>query len=212
MRRFIKIGQITPVLLITLLGLGLGNTAYAQPNLTHVDNVNAAGNATLYWDVFTPVTTEEFIHNEIKVFDIPGNLLSPSPHLISPNLETGVLPTGWVMPSFLYNANTYAHCYTAVQVTSVDGGTTNDSSPVSPFLCSIHVNASVGTGADEVDLVWNSPHVISGEGAGGPFYLERLNEFTAVWDTIATVPDSPLGGTFIDNPGPCVSINIYRVR
>ena len=212
MRRFIKIGQITPVLLITLLGLGLGNTAYAQPNLTHVNNVNAAGNATLYWDVFTPVTTEEFIHNEIKVFDIPGTLLSPSPHLVAPNLDTGVLPTGWVMPSFLYNANAYAHCYTAVQVTSVDGGTTNDNSPASPFLCSIHVNASVGAGADEVDLVWNSPHVISGEGAGGPFYLERLNEFTAVWDTIAIIPDSPLGGTFIDNPGPCVSINIYRVR
>ncbi|MDE0917995.1 MAG: gliding motility-associated C-terminal domain-containing protein [Flavobacteriales bacterium] len=212
MRRFIKIGQITPVILITLLGLGLGNTAYAQPNLTHVNNVNAAGNATLYWDVFTPATTEEFIHNEIKVFDIPGILLSPSPHLVAPNLDTGVLPTGWVMPSFLYNANAYAHCYTAVQVTSVDGGTTNDNSPQSPFLCSIHVNASVGTGADEVDLVWNSPHVISGEGAGGPFYLERLNEFTAIWDTIATVPDSPLGGSFIDNPGPCVSINIYRVR
>ena len=54
----------------------------------------------------------------------------------------------------------------------VDGGTTNDSSPQSPFLCSIHVNASVGAAADEVDLVWNSPYVISGEGAGGPFYLE----------------------------------------
>jgi hypothetical protein len=91
MLRFIKIGQITPVLLITLLGLGLGNTAYAQPNLTHVDNVNAAGNATLYWDVFTPVTTEEFIHNEIKVFDIPGTLLSPSPHLLTEGRQMTVL-------------------------------------------------------------------------------------------------------------------------
>ena len=212
MLRLIKIGQIILGLLIIYIGLGLENTTYAQPNLTHVDNVNAAGNATLHWDVFTPVTTEEFIHNEIKVFDIPGTLLSPAPHLVAPNLDTGVLPTGWVMPSFLYNANVYAHCYTAVQVTSLDGGTTNDSSPQSPFLCSIHVNASVGAGVDEIDLIWNSPYAVSGEAAGGPFYLERLNEFTAVWDTIAIVNDNPMGGTFTDNPGPCVSVNIYRVR
>ncbi|HIB77013.1 MAG TPA: gliding motility-associated C-terminal domain-containing protein [Flavobacteriales bacterium] len=201
----------TGVLALALF-LSLGSDALSQPNLTHVDNVNAAGNATLYWDVFTPVTTEEFIHNEIKVFDIPGVLLSPSPHLIAPDLESGVLPTGWVMPSFLYNANAYAHCYTAVQVTSIDGGATTDMSPQSPFLCSIHVDASVGTGVDEVDLVWNSPYAVSGEAAGGPFYLERLNEFTAVWDTIAIVPDNSLGVAFTDNPGPCVSINIYRVR
>lgn len=185
---------------------------YAQPNLTHVNNVNAAGNATLYWDVFSSVGGEEFIRNEIQVYDIPGVLLSPSPHLVGPNTETGVLPTGWVMPSFLYNANAEAHCYTAVQVTSMDGGTTDDISPTSPTLCSIHVEASIGAGADEVDLVWNSPYAISGESAGGEFFLERLNEFTGVWDTIAIIPDSQNGGSFTDNPGPCVSVNIYRVR
>ena len=37
------------------------------PNLTHVNNVNAAGNATLHWDVFSPVGDEEFLQNEIKV-------------------------------------------------------------------------------------------------------------------------------------------------
>ncbi|PCJ82672.1 MAG: hypothetical protein COA49_01015 [Bacteroidetes bacterium] len=195
-----------------VLFLCSSSNAFAQPNLTNVDNVNAAGNATLHWDVFTPVTTEEFDHIEIKVFDIPGVLLSPAPHLVAPNIDTGVLPTGWVMPSFLYNANAFAHCFTAVQVTTLDGGVTLDMSPSSPFLCSIHVSASVGTGVDEVDLVWNSPYAVSGEAAGGPFYLERLNEFTAVWDTIAIIPDSPQGATFTDNPGPCVSINIYRVR
>ncbi|MBT7652565.1 MAG: hypothetical protein HN563_04545, partial [Flavobacteriales bacterium] len=185
---------------------------YAQPNLTHVNNVNAAGNATLYWDVFSSVGGEEFIRNEIQVYDIPGVLLSPSPHLVGPNTETGVLPTGWVMPSFLYNANAEAHCYTAVQVTSMDGGTTDDISPTSPTLCSIHVEASIGAGADEVDLVWNSPYAISGESAGGDFFLERLNEFTGIWDTIAIIPDAQNGGSFTDNPGPCVSVNIYRVR
>ena len=93
----------------------------AQPNLTHVNNVNAAGNATLYWDVFTTVGGEEFVRNEIKVFDLTGGYLSPAPHLVGPNNETGVLPTGWVMPSFLYNANDYAHCFTAVQITTMNG-------------------------------------------------------------------------------------------
>jgi uncharacterized protein (TIGR02145 family) len=185
---------------------------YAQPNLTHVNNVNAAGNATLYWDVFASVGGEEFIRNEIQVYDIPGVLLSPSPHLVGPNTETGVLPTGWVMPSFLYNANAEAHCFTAVQITSMDGGTTDDISPTSPTLCSIHVDASIGAGPDEVDLVWNSPYAVSGESAWGDFFLERLNEFTAIWDTIAIIPDSQNGGSFTDNPGPCVSVNIYRVR
>jgi gliding motility-associated-like protein len=218
MLRFIKIGQITLVLLITILGLGFGSTSYAQPNLTHVDNVNAAGNSTLHWDVFTPVTTEEFIRNEIKVFDLLENLLSPNPHLVGPYIDTGTgditLPTGWVTPSFLYNLNTSAHCFTAVQVTVtiLDGDSTIDISPPSPFLCSIHVSSSIGAGIDEVDLAWNSPYAISDEAAGGPFYLERLNEITTVWDTIAVVPDSPLGGTFIDNPGPCVTVNVYRIR
>lgn len=184
----------------------------AQPDLTHVNNVNAAGNATLYWEVFASLGGEEFIRNEIQVYDIPGVLLSPSPHLVGTNTETGVLPTGWVMPSFLYNANAAPHCFNAVQITTMNGGTTSDMSPTSPTLCSIHVTASVGSAADEVFLVWNSPYAVSGESAGGDFYLERLNEFTAVWDTVAILPDSQLGGSFTDNPGPCVSVNIYRVR
>ena len=184
----------------------------AQPNLTHVNNVNAAGNATLYWDVFTTVGSEEFVRNEIKVFDLTGIYLSPAPHLVGPNNDTGVLPTGWVMPSFIYNANDYAHCFTAVQITTMNGGTTDDVSPVSPSLCSIHLNASIGAGIDEVELEWNSPYAVSGDAAGGDFSLERLNEFTADWDVVMIIPDSPLGGTFTDNPGPCVSINIYRVR
>ena len=61
----------------------------AQPDLTHVNNVNAAGNATLYWEVFASLGGEEFIRNEIQVYDIPGVLLSPSPHLVGTNTETG---------------------------------------------------------------------------------------------------------------------------
>ncbi|MBM55767.1 MAG: hypothetical protein CMB32_04335 [Euryarchaeota archaeon] len=196
-----------------LLYTGIGICAVAQPDLTHVDNVNAAGNATLYWEVFAPVGAEEFVHNEVKVFDMSMNLLSPTPHIIGPDVNTGVLPTGWVMPSFLYNANSFAHCYSAEQITTLDGGVTLDSSPSSPTLCSIHVNAVESvSNPGNIDLEWNSPYAMSGFAAGGDFYLEKLNEVTAVWDTIAVVPDNVLGGTYSDNPGPCASIHIYRVR
>ena len=185
----------------------------AQPDLTHVDNVNAAGNATLYWEVFLPVGAEEFVHNEIKVFDMSMNLLSTTPHIIGPDVNTGVLPTGWVMPSFLYNANSFAHCYSAEQITTLDGGTTLEASPSSPTLCSIHASAVESvSNPGNIDLEWNSPYALSGIAAGGDFYLEKLNEVTAVWDTIAVVPDNVLGGTYSDNPGPCASIHIYRVR
>ena len=57
----------------TLCAFALGSVsglAQSPPNLTHVDNVNNAGNATLYWDVFEQQGTEEFVQNEIKVFDL----------------------------------------------------------------------------------------------------------------------------------------------
>ena len=135
--------------------MGVSTCALAQPDLTHVDNVNAAGNATLHWEVFSPIGAEEFVHNEIKVFDLGFTLLSPTPHLIGPNVDTGVLPTGWVMPSFLYNANTFAHCYVGVQITSLDGGVTQDASPSSQPICSIHLSALAGVNPGDIDLVWN---------------------------------------------------------
>ena len=58
--------------LVTLCACVLGaisGLAQSPPNLTHVDNVNNAGNATLYWDVFEQQGTEEFVQNEIKVFE-----------------------------------------------------------------------------------------------------------------------------------------------
>ena len=182
------------------------------PELTHVDQVNAAGNATLYWEIFQPVGSEEFVQNEIKVFDLDLNPLGTQWHIVAPDLVTGQLPTGWVMPNFLYNANDQAHCYTAVQVTT-EGGANNVSDP-SPYLCSIHVSISEGANPGEVDLEWNSPYAntIPWEGAGGPFILERINENTAEWELVAEVDDSSQGGSYTDNPGPCVQVLIYRVK
>ena len=186
--------------------------AQVPPNLTHVDNVNNAGNATLHWDVFTPVGAEEFVQNEIKVFDLDQNPLGTQWHIISSEIIMGnlVLPTGWVMPSFLYDANQLAHCYIGVQVT-VENGLQSVSDP-SPFLCSIHVSIDEGATSGTVDLTWNSPYALSGDAAGGDFQIERLSELTQSWELVATVPDSPLGGSYTDNPGPCAQVLIYRVR
>ena len=182
------------------------------PNLTHVDNVNNAGNATLYWDVFSPVGSEEFVQNEIKVFDLDQNALGTQWHIISSEIIGGnlVLPTGWVMPSFLYDANQLAHCYIGVQVT-VENGLQSVSDP-SPFLCSIHLSIEEGATPGTVDLEWNSPYALSGDAAGGDFQIERLSELTAEWEPVATQPDSPLGGSYTDNPGPCAQVLIYRIR
>ena len=190
----------------------LGVWAQSPPNLTHVDNVNNAGNATLHWDIFAASGTEEFVQNEIKVFDLDQNPLGTQWHIISSEIVNGnlVLPTGWVMPSFLYDANQLAHCYTGLQIT-VDN-TLQSVSDQSPFLCSIHVNIEEGATPGTVDLEWNSPYAISGASAGGDFQIERLSELTQSWELVATQPDSPLGGSYTDNPGPCAQVHIYRVR
>ena len=77
-----------------ILFVCVGTFGIAQPTLTHVNSVNAAGNATLHWEVFISQAGEEFVHNEIKVFDTNWNILSPQPHIVGPNTDTGVLPTG----------------------------------------------------------------------------------------------------------------------
>lgn len=195
--------------------MGLGVSVVAQPTFTHIDNVNAAGNGTLFWEVFSSVAGEEFVRNEIEVYDLSTNLMSLDPHIISYNIDVDgniTLPTGWTSPSFLYDLNSQAHCFTGVQVTTTDGEATLDYSGVSPALCSIHVNATESATPGLIDLVWNSPYALSGEVAGGDFYLEKLNETTALWDTIAIVPNDLAGGTFTDNPGPCSTLHIYRVR
>ena len=92
--------------------MGVNFCAIAQPTLTHLDNVNASGNGTLHWEVFTPsLAVEEFEHNEINVFDMSMTLLSPTPHIVGPDLTTGVLPTGMVTQNFLYNLTDLAHCF-----------------------------------------------------------------------------------------------------
>ena len=58
------------IALVTLMQTATVAAQLPPPNLTHVNNVNAAGNATLHWDVFSPVGNEEFLQNEIKVFDL----------------------------------------------------------------------------------------------------------------------------------------------
>ena len=107
------------IALVTLTHSAPVSAQLPPPNLTHVNNVNAAGNATLHWDVFTPVGEEEFLQNEIKVFDLQTNPLGNQWHIITSEIINGnlVLPTGWVMPSFLYDANQLAHCYVGIQKT-----------------------------------------------------------------------------------------------
>ena len=200
---------------IGMLGMLMCTLGWSQlppPTFTHVDNVNNAGNATLHWEVFSPVGGEDFVQNEIKVFDLDQNALGNQWHIISSEIINGnlVLPTGWVMPSFLYDANQLAHCFIGVQVT-VENGLQSVSDP-SPFLCQIHLDLEEGAAPGTVDLSWNSPYALSGDAAGGDFQIERINELTGNWDLITTIPDGIFGGFYTDNPGPCAQVLIYRVR
>ena len=212
------LSSVPPMLrhaLLAMSSLAWALGAYGQlppPTFTHVDNVNNAGNATLHWEVFQPVGAEEFVQNEIKVFDLDQNALGNQWHIISSEIINGnlVLPTGWVMPSFLYDANQLAHCYIGVQVT-VEDGLQSISDP-SPFLCQIHLSIEEGAAAGTVDLAWNSPYALSGDAAGGDYQIERINELTGDWEVVGTVPDNIAGGTYTDNPGPCAQVLIYRIR
>ncbi len=203
--------RFSNIVTFSLLYLGCCICAIAQPNLTHVDNINAAGQGTLNWELFTPVGAEELVHYEIKVFNLSMDLLSPNAHIVGPDIN-GVIPIGWVTTSFLYDLNVQGHCFVSEQITTLDGGTTQDASPTSPALCSIHLNAQVGVNPGDIDLEWNSPYYVTGDAAGGDFVIEKLNMVTAVWDIVANVPDSPNGGTYTDNPGPCSNIHIYRIK
>jgi len=194
-----------------LLNLVCCICAIAQPDMTHIDNINAAGQGTLHWEQFSPSSAEELVHYEIKVFDLSMGLLSPNPHIVGPDVN-GVLPVGWVTTSFLYDLNLFGHCFVSEQITTLDGGITQDASPSSPSLCSIHLNAQAGVNPGDIDLEWNSPYHLTGVAAGGDFLIEKLNMVTAVWDIIANVPDSPNGGTYTDNPGPCSDLHIYRIK
>ena len=49
--------------MVTLMQSATVAAQLPPPNLTHVNNVNAAGNATLHWDVFSPVGAEEFLQS-----------------------------------------------------------------------------------------------------------------------------------------------------
>ena len=188
-----------------------GDRPIAAPNLTHVNNVNAAGNATLHWDVFSPVGNEEFLQNEIKVYDLQTNPLGNQWHIITSEIINGnlILPTGWVMPSFLYDANQLAHCYVGIQKTEENGVVSV--SDMSGFLCSIHGHFRRRCARDG-GLGVEQPLCTFWEAAGGPFILERLNESNAEWEWVADLPDAQEGASYTDNPGPCVQALVYRVR
>ena len=205
----------------TLLALGfvVNLALLAQPNLTHVDNVNNAGNATLHWDIYIPNGGEEFVQNEIIVFDLDSNALGTQWHVIPAEIIGGnlVQPSGWVMPSSLfggngYDANEMAHCYSGRQVT-LEEGIQSVSNP-SPLLCSIHLSSQLGSTPGTIELSWNSPYAFSGIEAGGAFHIERLSFLTADWELIATQPDDHLGGTHFDTfTDSCASTTaIYRIR
>ena len=207
--------------LFTLLALGfvVNLASRAQPNLTHVDNVNNAGNATLHWDTYIPNGGEEFVQNEIIVFDLDSNALGTQWHVIPAEIIGGnlVQPTGWVMPSSLfggngYDANEMAHCYSGRQVT-LEEGIQSLSNP-SPLLCSIHLSSQLGPTPGAIELSWNSPYAFSGIEAGGAFHIERFSFLTAEWELIATQPDDHLGGTHFDTfTDSCASTTaIYRIR
>ena len=87
------------------------------PTLTHVNNVNA-GNATFHWDVFQKSGQKSLCGTRSRCSIWTSTRSGPlhgRPRPIQANAH------GWVMPSFLYNANDLAHCFTGIQVTT-DGG------------------------------------------------------------------------------------------
>ena len=126
----------------------------------------------LNWELFTPVGAEELVHYEIKALDLSMSILAQI-HIVGPDINTGVLPIGWVTTSFLYDLNVQGHCFVSEQITTLDGGTTQDASPPSPALCSIHLNAQVGVNPGEIDLEWNSPYHVTGLSAGGDFVFRN---------------------------------------
>ena len=213
---FYRVKSLANIAIYLSVFMLCGISALAQPTYTHIDNINAAGNGTLYWEVFTPQADEVFVRYEFDIYDLNTNQLNTvtGPHLVGYFEDTDgtiTLPTGWTTPAFLYDLSSQAHCINGFLVTTTDGEQTFDYSPLSSTLCSIHVNA-VETSPGQIDLAWNSPYALSGEAAGGDFLVEKLNEVTAVWDTIAIVPDNLVGGVYTDNPGPCSNVHIYRVK
>ena len=90
--------RFSNIVTFSLLYLGCYICATAQPDLTHIDNINAAGQGTLNWELFTPGGVEELVHYEIKVFDLSMGLLSPNAHIVGPDIN-GVIPIGWVTTS-----------------------------------------------------------------------------------------------------------------
>ena len=172
--------------------------------MTHVSQVNAAGQATFNWNPYVPVGTEVWENNRFTVHDLDMNLLSVNPHVIQD-------ANSWATPAFLYDATQMAFCVKG-KLYTIDNGEQAFSDVESDPMCSIHLSLSEGAVPETVLLEWNSPYAVTGAAAGGDFEIERLDDVTATWTLLATVPDSPDGGTFTDVPGPCAPTLVYRIR
>ena len=192
-----------------MLAIQAGASAWAQftpvpPDMTHVSQVNAAGQATFNWNPYVPVGTEVWENNRFTVHDLNMNLLSVNPHVIQD-------ANSWATPAFLYDATQMALCVKG-KLYTIDNGEQSFSDIESDPMCSIHLSLSEGPAPETVLLEWNSPYAVTGAAAGGDFEIERLDE-SAVWTLLATVPDSPDGGSFTDDlPGSCAPTFVYRIR
>ena len=195
---------IMSILAFAASSLGWGQFTPVPPDMTHVSQVNAAGQATFNWNPYVPIGTEVWENNRFQVYDLDLNLLSMNPHVIQD-------ANSWATPAFLYDATEMALCVTGTLYT-VDNGEQAQSDVASDLLCSIHLSLSEGPVPETVLLEWNSPYALTGAAAGGDFEIERLDDVTATWTLLASVPDSPDGGSYTDTPGACAPTLIYRIR
>ena len=196
--------SIACLLVFTASLSGWAQFTPVPPDMTHVSQVNAAGQATFNWNPYVPVGTEVWENNRFTVHDLDMNLLSVNPHVIQG-------ANSWATPAFLYDATQMALCVKG-KLYTIDNGEQAFSDAESDPMCSIHLSLSEGPVPETVLLEWNSPYAVTGAAAGGDFEIERLDDVTATWTLLATVPDSPDGGTFTDVPGPCAPTLVYRIR
>ena len=183
--------------------LAWGQFNPVPPDMTHVSQVNAAGQATFNWNPYVPVGNEVWEHNTFTVHDLDMNTISMTPHVIQD-------ANSWATPAFLYDATQMALCVKG-KLKTLEDGVQSTSESESPPMCSIHLDLEEGPVPETVVLEWNSPYHVTGAAAGSDFQIERLDE-SGVWELLATAPDSPEGGTYTDVPGACAPTMVYRIR
>ena len=63
-----------------------------------------------------------------------------------------------------------------------------------------------------VEYTWNSPYLLSGDSAGGPFILERRPSNGGQWFMVSEITDSYEGGVFIDSLLDASEDMLFRIR